>query len=40
VLVATYGAVAWLLVRAVRPAAQEEQVSPGIPAPIAEADHG
>jgi uncharacterized membrane protein len=40
VLVAVYGAVTWLLVRAVRPVAHEEPVRPGIPAPIAEADRG
>ena len=42
-LVAVYGAVAWLLVRAIRPAAEREPQTPGapgIPAPIAEADHG
>jgi len=42
-LVAVYGAVAWLLVRAVRPAAEREPQTPGapgIPAPVAEADRG
>jgi len=39
VLVAIYGVVAWLLVTAVRPAAQVEPVR-RVPTPIAEADHG
>jgi uncharacterized membrane protein len=40
VLVAAYGAVAWLLIRAVRPARLDAPIEAGTAVSIAEGDHG